>query len=619
VSTTRAEFGLSVLAWCGFALALVAAYSHIGGDTFLARQLFNADALYLPALYSDIANGIPLNGWHLTPAPYFFPDMPAYFALHVASGDPRTALLLYGVVQPIALVAGLTLVANFLQLPRITHVLLVLGGGLFVLVASRAYVPFAFAIFQPATHFGGTLVTIFAFALVLKSPTSDSPAIPALLAVLSVLAVASDSLYLVQLAAPAVTGLVLLGVVQPGLRRRLLASALALLGGSVLGLVLGMNVLANTALRAYISFDAASLVAGTRALREWLIVTGPARAPALVATTLFLLVVSALAGLTVRQQLKGERAVPAALLLTLVFVPAAALSNLIAVAFAGRDDFERYIIPTMVIGSCFGWAMLVAWVFRTARAQRVLRRALVVGAAGILAVSAWNTSAQNLVRLANYYPPLVSCLDSEASARNLSYGISNYWQAKFVSVLSRTDLLVVQVTPELGPYYWINNKAWYDHEFEFMIIDETAKGWHRLDRAAIVARFGKPAETFRCDTSEVLVYTTSAFRTQFESRSGCARRTPPIWTRRFPSWKGCACCGATSASHGGPATSISWRSTRRRSAGPRWTRCERCSSTRASYSDPRRARRTNFSLRESDGVPEQMPCCMHPSFTPTPS
>jgi len=514
-SSGRAEWPLRVVAWFALALALAAAYSRIGGDTFLSRQLFNADVLYLPALYQDLATNTPLNGWQLTPAPYFFPDMPVYFGLHFLTGEPRTALLLFGIVQTIALTLGLWYVAYQLHLPRITSALLVFSTALFVVAASRAYVPFTFSIFQPTTHFGTMVVAVFVFGLVLKRLSSDSPVLAALLVGLSAAAAASDSLYLVQLVAPAVISLFLLGFVRAASWRRLASIALALLSGSALGLFLGMQVASNTALASYVTFDAGNIVRGVGELYAWLVLVDPNRTPAVVAVTLFLVLSTVLAGRACRQHRRGTVSAPR--LLALVFVPVAAGINLAAVVFSGRADFERYIIPVMVLGCCFGWAMLAAAGYQIAsgQAQQAVRRVLLVALFSFLALAISNTSTPNLARLVHYYPALVRCLDSEMTARNLRYGIANYWQAKFISVLSHAQIRVVQVTPELEPFYWINNRAWYDHDVAFIIIDETSTGWHRLDRAAIIGRFGEPAETVRCDTNEVLIYTTPAFRTQF--------------------------------------------------------------------------------------------------------
>jgi hypothetical protein len=60
-----------------FLLSIVQFYFLGGGE--LDNLVFNADYTYLPALYkSVIEQGDAFQLWYLTPAPYFFPDMPIY-------------------------------------------------------------------------------------------------------------------------------------------------------------------------------------------------------------------------------------------------------------------------------------------------------------------------------------------------------------------------------------------------------------------------------------------------------------------------------------------------------------------------------------------------------------
>ena len=49
-------------------------------------HLIHSDALYLPVLFDDLLrHGGRFADWFLTPAPYFFPDMPMYWLAWLAS------------------------------------------------------------------------------------------------------------------------------------------------------------------------------------------------------------------------------------------------------------------------------------------------------------------------------------------------------------------------------------------------------------------------------------------------------------------------------------------------------------------------------------------------------
>ncbi|NPC87214.1 hypothetical protein HPC49_54685, partial [Pyxidicoccus fallax] len=96
--------GLSAGAWALLGLALVNLFFRFSDGTLEPETFFNADALYLPALYRDIVGlGGSWSGWRLTPAPYFFPDMPLYFASEALSGSLTRGVLVFAAAQLVLL------------------------------------------------------------------------------------------------------------------------------------------------------------------------------------------------------------------------------------------------------------------------------------------------------------------------------------------------------------------------------------------------------------------------------------------------------------------------------------------------------------------------------------
>jgi len=127
-----------------------------------------------------------------------------------------------------------------------------------------------------------------------------------------------------------------------------------------------------------------------------------------------------------------------------------------------------------------------------------------------------------LTNLFDYYPNYIECIDNKAKELKLHYGIANYWQARQITLLSKSGLRAVQVTPSISPFHWENNSTDYDKEFNFIVINH-ADSANMLNSEVINTRFGNPALTFYCGQNEILVYNRSddkLFRNPFEGQYG---------------------------------------------------------------------------------------------------
>src|SRR6218665_3098048 len=77
---TKRFFTVNALFLLANLLLILGFFSQLGGLCF--ANFFNSDSLYLPSLYRDLfVDKNSLQGWHLNPAPNFFPDMLFYFLL----------------------------------------------------------------------------------------------------------------------------------------------------------------------------------------------------------------------------------------------------------------------------------------------------------------------------------------------------------------------------------------------------------------------------------------------------------------------------------------------------------------------------------------------------------
>ncbi|HKU44363.1 MAG TPA: hypothetical protein VJR89_39660, partial [Polyangiales bacterium] len=173
----------------------------------LRDAYFSADQLYLPTLLADLTRwGGDLAAWHLTPAPYFFPDLVLYaVAWQLTRGLPysiEAAQYLTGILQ----LAWLVLVARALvhrTLPSDCRACALIAPIWAVWIS--LYLAGAGAVVLPglvfSSHSGALLSTLTVFALTLR-PAHAPRALGTLCVVaLSFLTGASDALFVMSCSA----------------------------------------------------------------------------------------------------------------------------------------------------------------------------------------------------------------------------------------------------------------------------------------------------------------------------------------------------------------------------------------------------------------------------------
>ncbi|HTI42973.1 MAG TPA: hypothetical protein VL693_14195 [Vicinamibacterales bacterium] len=182
------------------ALADVAAL-YVADHPFRSYLIENSDLLYLPALFSDVlSRGGHLSDWHLTPAPYFFPDYLMYFVAYISGSTTYVRIVLFSLVQTIVTLAVLWLLARGLSRPN-AFICAATATLVLVWLALTAGEPFVILL-ASASHFGAFLSSLLLAALWLHHQTStDVVRRRVLLGTMCVLACAatlSDNLFVVS-------------------------------------------------------------------------------------------------------------------------------------------------------------------------------------------------------------------------------------------------------------------------------------------------------------------------------------------------------------------------------------------------------------------------------------
>ena len=99
----------------------------------------------------------------------------------------------------------------------------------------------------------------------------------------------------------------------------------------------------------------------------------------------------------------------------------------------------------------------------------------------------------NFENIITRYPDNIRCLDNIAKKENMENGLSDYWNAKYITLFSKQNIFVNQINyTDLRPVNILNNRYWYkDRKYSFIVVD-------KLDEAKIRTIYGNPLQIIDC-------------------------------------------------------------------------------------------------------------------------
>ncbi len=475
----------------------------------------SSDVIYSYLLSADVLGGkFPLSGWSFGGAPFFFPDFLIQLPALAATGPGGASFAVFAVVYGLALAGAVAAVARWWAgcRPAVAWLAGVLAANsVFALQFFPQHVPVLWLLPLPGYH-GGTLLNglaLVAFAgRLLRGPTPDRwlwfAAGGGLVAGLC-----SDSLLLVQFVGPlavAVWWLERRGGARAGVARQFAVFCAAALAGTLLvrlGLAfggwgyyyrLGFRQTPTPTVLWHAAGKFLHEVAGELGPRAWGWGVG-------LTAWLALLIVE------VRRRNRAK-ADPRGLALHLfVALSIVGMVNvLLVVGFWKSWVNVRYLLNVLLLPP----VVVAIAVARSSAAERLGhgRRAQVL--ALLLACTAGGVAA-TLDPAGWRFQPTPASRDFAAvvERHGLHHGLAGYWQANLLDVLGGS-LRVNALKADAQPYFWCNNAYWYfdapgpDGTLRWPVYDFILTA--ELDRAAVLARYGPPAEIVQEGGWEVFIY-----------------------------------------------------------------------------------------------------------------
>ncbi|MBF4605151.1 hypothetical protein [Curtobacterium sp. VKM Ac-2884] len=493
------------------ALALaVIALRHVVATERVALLWYDGDSVLLPLVHRSMQLGQPFE-WAMSPALFFFPELPVYLLCALVTGTPQQALALNGVLVLLAVYALVRAAANELmpsagRAARITvSAVSVAFVTLLVLTESSGTatsLELASLLLTTTYYYGVVLAMLGTAVLVLRAVRVGRASVVVLvvLGLVALCTTASNPLYVPWSAAPVVVTLVLLAAV----RRVGWRPALLLSGTVTVGSLLGYLV--RIPLQPFVSLDPSTYVQPSRAvetLQFFAALTDVRAGTAAGDAGLFLMFVGVLVtvgGTVWAWRVRTARTVLVATALPLVTVVAAS----IGVVLVGSET-PRYLEP--VVTAPLLALVAVAELTRTAvrrtrvhRPFRGVRATVAIAAVAVLAAGvATAPSTAHAVATARYSPS--SCLDRWADGRSVT-GVGQFWTVRPLATYSATNVQLLQVRDTFDTYPWlVDLGAYRDADPTFVVV-----GSHDLWTTAVEDSLGAPATITHCTGFDVYDY-----------------------------------------------------------------------------------------------------------------
>ncbi|MDH5657069.1 MAG: hypothetical protein OEZ34_14240 [Spirochaetia bacterium] len=506
--------------FCAFLTSLFL-FSHVKSPFFYAEQYYNSDTAYLHALYLDLfVDGYELSGWKLPPAPVFFPDMPLYFFSAYLMNDFKGSLALYTILNYF-----LFLFSAFVFYREVLS-----GGVLYDSIRAAALSVVSFTlititdlnlgafrmVYAPSFHGGAIWLSLFLLAVFIRLLSGRMRrALPETgFYILLFIGFLSDRMLAAIFLLPS-AGVLLIDYFQTKRNRpiRIMAVSVVLYMAAVriIQYLRGEKIIHAAQINLnifkkheYNFSDAANLISVERFINDF---------------GIFLFVIMGLGYMALLSQVLffffKQKRVPAertrriyrlfscaknkkdychalefAMILFAVLPPSAVFATFL---LAGqRSNVPRYYNDLFVMSFIF-----IPLVLESIKRYSGSVFSIFIS---IFALFLFFASPDKRAKGISS-ERLAFCLDELSVKYNFQYGLSDYWNAKSVTLFSKNRLRIFQ-THNMNMFYWVNNIDWYIREggnYKFIVTD-------RMETNIIHDLFGPPDVIEKCGNSEVYIY-----------------------------------------------------------------------------------------------------------------
>lgn len=420
----------------------------------LMRFYFNTDCLYLPSLFTDVfMDGNSPRGWSLTPAPYFFPDMPLYFLIYAVVGNVSYSIVIFSFIQllliEIFFYKMLSIILVDKSKARYIAILSCFSIQLFLLAGAISNEPFvAQLIINSASHLGAALLSLTTFYLIFSYLSSKKRKYLIWTTLFIVVSIVSDRIFVVQ----TVISIIVLAVYY-SVKRKDYYLLVYILGGAIMGWLLFRFIRSYVIYIPYeptppysISQSITNFIGGFKfILRHFTI------GSFILFIHLAILILSPLSVFGIKREQRT-------MYLTIVLSAILSFVFPILYGFINAIDTFRYLMYSYIL--CLMIAPVIISFYLNAKILKWI--VIVTGVSYSLFIGCWaiqTMSLKGLNAFLQFKPAYVVQLDEQSS--KLKNGIGDYWTSKQFYQFSNKSYRVVSVHNHNEAFVWQANKKWF--------------------------------------------------------------------------------------------------------------------------------------------------------------
>lgn len=489
--------------------------------------IYNSDIISIPYFYVDLTqHGGSIFHWNYPPTMCFFPDVIVYFILAALSRHPKIAIILFVIFQyalfyflSVAIGRATAKVKKDAYLVSISIFLVLL------LFASGYLGQNIFYAFSFAGHFGAALMFLLGLLLIIKNFQHEKKWNYRFLFGIVFLTVFSDIIYLTQFIIPAILSLFLLSffsekdnlkIFKKHIKTISIAALISLVFYATSKFTLDLHISSFHTLKRY---HPAALWNATKMIFYKLSVFYQSK-NAIIVLLLFLYFIISIAFFAklIIKKRKGifisKKDQPFVFVLMMFFI--SIIIGYFSLIVSDNDlmskDLSLRHFQTIVLFPVF--IGLPIYLMRYTNLGNIISKYYATFILSILfCILIFHHKGESLMKIVNYYPPSVACIDRYAKEYHLKNGIAGYWDSKSISFLSKQHVNIVAVRKHkksLIPQIWFDTIDDYSRgNFNFVIVNNTP---HEYPNAKDITKvYGSPLYTLQCpdwhsDPGTIFVY-----------------------------------------------------------------------------------------------------------------